>query len=539
MFSATEAAVEHGSQAAEHVAHAVEHASHAVEAVGALGQSQLPMLILVPLLIGCALVPGLGLWRRRIAYPATIVVLLAYLSFALTTLFKVMDEGRLRYTLAGWTPPIGIELSVDMLSAFVVSVIAVIALLVAVYAGAAVRRETPGKEVAFFGTMLVMLLGLSGMVLTGDLFNLYVFFEVSSLGGYALMAVGHKKAPVSAFRYLIMGTLGASFYLMGVGYLYVITGSLNMIDVASIITHHGANPALHVSLILMVVGLGLKMALFPMHLWLPDAYTYASSTSTAIIAPVMTKVSAYVMIRMLYFIYDSDLFLNTYPTGTIITWLAMIGVFVGSIMAIAQKDAKRMLAYSSVAQVAYIGIGIGLGNPLALVGAMLHIMNHAAMKSCLFLVTGSVAVQTGAQQLKGYEGLGRKMPWTFAGFTLAAMAMIGIPPTNGFFSKWYLVLGAIDAGQWVLVGLILASSLLTAVYFFRVLERIYAKEPAEGQGAGVHGALASMDGDPPMAMRVPVLVLSVGLLVLGLFNAWFVSKVLAQALPSGMSLPGM
>jgi len=509
--------------------------AHGAEAVVdhavSMGQSHLPILVILPLLLGCVLVPGLGLWRRRWAYPLTLVAFALSAYFAFRTLFAVLEGGPLHYTLASWAPPVGIELAVDALGAFVAAVVSIIALLVAVYAGEAVRRENPVREVPFFGMMLVLLLGLTGMVLTGDLFNLYVFFEVSSLGGYSLMAIGHKKAPISAFRYLIMGTLGASFYLMGVGYLYLLTGSLNMADVAGIISTMGLNPALLVSLVMMVVGLGLKMALFPMHLWLPDAYTYASSTSTAIIAPIMTKISAYVMIRMLFFVYDWDLFLNVHHIGDIIKWLAIAGVFVGSIMAIGQKDAKRMLAYSSVAQVAYIGVGIGMANPLALVGAMLHIMNHAAMKSCLFLVTGSVAMQTGAQRLKDYAGLGRRMPWTFAGFTFAAMAMVGLPPTNGFFSKWYLVLGGIEDGEWPMLGLILASSLLTAVYFFRLLERVYSKVPGEEQKpAGAE--------DPSFRMRLPILLLGVGVLVLGLFNAWFVSRVLSQALPHGMSLPG-
>ncbi len=511
------------------------HGEHMASAFDATAQSQLPMLVLIPLLVGLALVPALGLLRRRLAYPTTLISLLAFLYYSLRTLFAVMAHGELEYSLAAWKPPIGIELSVDMLSAFMVSVIAVIAVLVAIYASVAVRREDPEKEVPYFATMLVMLLGLTGMVLTGDLFNLYVFFEVSALGGYALMAIGHKKAPVAAFRYLIMGTLGASLYLMGVGYLYVVTGSLNMDDVAAIIMHQSSNPAVQVSLILMVIGLGLKMALFPMHLWLPDAYTYASSTSTAIIAPIMTKVSAYVLIRMLFFVYDTETFLRGTPVGAVIMWLAMGGVIVGSIMAIAQKDAKRMLAYSSVAQVAYIGVGIGLGTPLALVGAMLHILNHAIMKSCLFLVTGSVALQTGATQIKDYAGLGRKMPWTFLGFTLAALGMVGIPPTNGFFSKWYLVLGGIREGEWVLVVLILASSLLTAVYFFRVIERIYAKVPEQA----TNDASLPKTAEAPLRMALPVLILGAGVLVLGLFNAWLVSAVIARALPAGMHVPGL
>jgi multicomponent Na+:H+ antiporter subunit D len=509
-----------------------------VQAADALGDAaqefgptldhQAPALLLLPLLFGAFLVAAFGYWRRAFAYPLTLLSLLGFLAGGLYGLKVVLEQGPLHYRMAGWNPPIGIELVLDALSAFVLVMIGIVAVLVCVYAGTAVRRENPEREAAYFGMLLILLLGLSGMVITADLFNLYVWYEVSSLSGYALMAVGHRKAPVSAFRYLLMGTLGASFYLLGVGYLYVLTGSLNMYDVAARIVVLHDNPALRVSIVFMVTGVGLKMALFPMHLWLPDAYTYASSTSTAIIAPLMTKVSAYVLIRMLYFVYGTG-WAVTGPggLGTLITWMSVAGIVVGSVMAIAQKDAKRMLAYSSIAQVGYIGVGIGLATPLALIGAVLHILNHAIMKSCLFLVTGSVQLQRGTVMLADYAGLGRKMPWTFAAFTLAALAMVGVPPTNGFFSKWYLVLGGIAAGQWLVVVLILASSLLTAAYFFRVIERIYARVPADDAGAG----------DPSIGMRLPVLVLAAGVLVLGLVNAWLVSTILRGALPADLPWP--
>ncbi|MBD3219942.1 NADH/ubiquinone/plastoquinone (complex I) [bacterium] len=493
--------------------------------------SDLPALILVPLIVGVFLVPLLGLLRRRLAYVTTLLILATYAALALTGLRTVLDGSAIHYRMAGWTPPLGIELALDPLSAFVMVTIAVIGLLVTIYAGAAVRRETPEREVAFFALMVVMLLGLSGMVMTADLFNLYVFFEVSSLSGYALMAVGHRKAVVSAYRYLLLGTIGASFYLLGVGFLYVLTGSLNMADVAARLGDLAGNPALSVSLVFMVLGLGLKMALFPLHIWLPDAYTYASSTSTAIIAPVMTKVSAYVLIRMLYFVYGADWSLSELGVGPVVAWLAMGGVVWGSVMALAQQDAKRMLAYSSVAQVGYIGLGLATGHPLALTGAILHILNHAMMKSTLFLVTGSVELSGGSRRLGDWKGLGRRMPLTFVGFTLAALAMVGIPPTSGFFSKWYLALGLADSGQWALLVLLILSGLLTAGYFFRVLERVYAREPREG---AVQPA-----GEATAAMNLPVIALGAGTLLLGLFNAWFVGRVIAQALPAGLNLPGV
>ncbi len=501
---------------------------------------QIPAMVLAPLLIGVVLVPALGMLRRRLAYWATLLVFVGYLGMALRALLAVLAHGTLHYKMAGWVPPIGIEWTLDALSAFVVLVLAVIAVMVAVYSRVAVRRQNPEREVPFFAMMVVMMLGLTGMVMTGDLFNLYVFFEVSSLSAYALMAVGDRKAPVSSFRYLLQGTIGASSYLLGVGYLYVLTGSLNMADVASLLPELLGNPALVVAVVFMVAGLGLKMALFPMHLWLPDAYTYASSTSTAIIAPVMTKVSAYVLIRMIYFVFDQRWVLSGLHLGVVITWLSMAGVIWGSVMAIAQRDVKRMLAYSSIAQVGYIGVGIGTGNSWALVGAILHIMNHASMKSSLFMVTGIVEMQTGRRRLADWAGLGRKMPWTFLAFTFAALAMVGVPPTNGFFSKWYLALGLAGAGQWVLLVLLVLSSLLTAGYFFRLLERIYARA-AEGTESGSMGTDPGSTGvasDPGPALLLPPLLLGVGTLVLGLVNAWFVSVVIAKALPAALRIPG-
>ena len=511
----------------------------AAQLTGPTLDHQAPAYLLLPLLVGAFVVAALGYWRPRSAYPLTVATTLLFLLTCVYGLQQVLTLGPLHYRMAGWEPPIGIELNLDHLSAFVIVMIGIVAVLVSVYAGAAVRRENPDSEPTFLGMMLVLLLGQTGMVLTADLFNLYVWFEVSALAGYALMAIGGRKAPVSAFRYLLLGTLGASFYLLGVGYLYILTGSLNMFDVATRLGELQGNPALWLSLVFMVAGLGLKMALFPMHLWLPDAYTYASSTSTAIIAPLMTKVSAYVMIRMLYFVYGHEWSLaGAGGLGPLITWLALAGIVVGSVMAIAQKDAKRMLAYSSVAQVGYIGVGIGLGSPIALVGAMLHILNHAIMKCCLFLVTGSVQLQAGTVDLRSYAGLGRHMPWTFAAFTLAALAMVGVPPTNGFFSKWYLVLGGIESGNWAVVVLVLASSLLTAVYFFRMIERIYARdaETVPVNAAASAGA-AGVVTDPPLSMRLPVLVLAAGVLLLGLVNAWLVSNILRPALPADLPWP--
>jgi multicomponent Na+:H+ antiporter subunit D len=460
--------------------------------------------------------------RRSFAWPAMVTTLAVAVGAALGLLREVLTVGPVRHTLGGWAAPIGIEFVVDGLSAFMLMAITGVALLVSLFAREAVRRETPEREVAFYGMMLILLLGLSGLVLTGDLFNLYVFIEISALSGYALVSVGDERAAVSAFRYVILGTLGASFYLLGVGFLYLLTGSLNMADIARLLPGIAGNPVVAVSLAMMVAGIGLKMALFPLHAWLPDAYTFASSTATALIAPIMTKVSAYVLIRLLFFVYGTDLAVDRLAATSFIAWLSAAGIVAASCMAIAQTDVKRMLAYSSVAQLGYIGVGIGLATPLALVGAMLHVLNHATMKCCLFLVSGSVAMQTGRHRVAEWAGLGRVMPWTFATFTVAAIAMVGLPPTNGFFSKWYLVLGCIEGDAGVLGAVIVASSLLTAGYMFRRIERVWTA-PAPVDAA-----------EPAVLTRIPVLVLGVAIVVLGLGNVWFVAHVLRPALPAGL-----
>jgi multicomponent Na+:H+ antiporter subunit D len=265
--------------------------------------------------------------------------------------------------------------------------------------------------------------------------------------------------------------------------------------------------------------MALKMALFPLHLWLPDAYTAAPSAMTALIAPIMTKVGAYVIIRMLVSVFIPPTFLEVVPVLTIVGWLAAIGIIATSIMAIAQKDIKRMLAYSSVSQICYIALGISLANPIGLIGALLHILNHAFMKGCLFQVSGEINYSTDEQRISNFMGLGRAMPIPMGAFTVAALSMVGIPPTAGFFSKWYLVWGCVYNGNWVFAAVILISSLLNAVYFFRVLENVYIKKPPED-------SKVEIKEKTPIEMLVPTIILAAGIIILGVINVLIVNSVL-------------
>ncbi len=481
---------------------------------------QLPILIPVPLLVFSFIALLLGLWHKKLSFYTAVVGILIALIASILALIKVVKDGPLHYRLGGWAPPIGIEYVIDHLSAVMALLITFIGLIAVIYSYRSYLKEVPGREIPLYSLTLLLLAGLTGIVVTGDLFNLYVFLEIASLSAYALMAVGDQKAPVAVFRYIIMGTIGASFYLMGVGFIYFSTGSLNMADVAGLLPDLFTSRAILAAVVFIVIGLALKMALLPLHMWLPDVYTYAPSAVTSLIAPLMTKVGAYVLIRMMLSVFSPQYFSEQLPVSLIIGWLGAAAIIIGSVMAIAQKDFRRMLAYSSIAQIGYIALGIGLANPLGLIGGMLHIINHAFMKGCLFQVAGAIRYRIGIWDITKFSGLGRKMPWTMAAFVVGAISMVGIPPACGFFSKWYLVLGCVDAANWVFVAVILASSLLNAVYFFRIIEKAYTGKVDSSLPEAVKIQEA------PASMLAPVLILATGIFVLGFANAYIVTYLL-------------
>lgn len=486
-------------------------------------ESHLPAYIALTFVLFSVLIPAFGLWRSELSQPLAVIGSGAAAAFSIFGFLNYLNEGALRYYFGGWEPPIGIEFVYDGLSGFFVMVINVVAFFVLIHSHHIAKREFPGKEMPYYTLTMLLMLGFNGMILTGDLFNLYVFLEISSLSAYALIAIGDKPAPFAAFRYLIIGTAGGTLYLLGIGFLYTVTGTLNIIDMAAMLPELYDNNAVFTALILMIVGIGVKAALFPMHGWLPDAYTYASSSSTALIAPIGTKVAAYILFRVILWLFGVDIVDAVAPLTTIIGILAAIGILYGSIMAIAQSEMKRMLAYSSVSQIGYIIMGLSLANPWGFAGALLHVLNHAVMKACLFMISGQMRLKEGHSDITRFDDSYRKKyPWTMAAFTIAALSMVGLPPLAGFFSKWYLVLGTIDNSNWIFLAVILISSLMNAVYFFRILEKVYMMNPSEGQK---EAADAERD-ESPLSMMIPTGILAIGLLVIGFANAIIVTVLL-------------
>ncbi len=481
--------------------------------------SALPVLLPVIPLIAGVLAVLVGLYRPAAAQAVATLGMAGALGVALTALAQVIDGAPLRHEVGGWPPPIGIEYVLDPLSGFLATIIAGIGLLAVLYPAKAGLGFVPKAGLPAYGLMCLLLTGLLGVVVSGDLFHLFVFLEIYAISTYALVALGGDRAIFASFRYLLLGTAGSGLYLLGVGFIYFTTGSLNMADVAGLLPAVADSPTIAAAAALITVGLGVKMALFPLHVWLPDAHTNAPPAIAALLAAVQVKAGAYAIIRINYGVFGPGLVADELPIAELLTWFGAAGILVGSVMAILQTDFKRLLAYSTVAQLGYIGVGIGLANPIALIGALLHILNHAVMKSGLFFIAGGIYSQTKIKEIPRMSGLGRKMPLLMSGFAIAAVSMVGLPPTAGFISKFYLVLGAIEGGRWPIAVIIVGSSLLTAVYFVRLIERIFTGKVTDPKLEDAH--------EPGPRILGPVMLLAVGLLVIFLANVWIVDAILA------------
>lgn len=490
----------------------------------------LPALIFLFPFLSAILMPIVGRVNRRLCQPVTVLALGGMGMVSLLALIHLLQRGPIRYPFGGWAPPLGIEWVLDGLSSILTLLLSFIGMVVAVYAGPTVHKKLPTKVTPFYTLVLFLMSGLTGMVLAGDFFNLFVFLEVASLSGYALVAVGEDRALLAAFRYLILGTIGASFYLLGVGYLYAATGTLNMADLSQYLSQVPYSKTVLLGLAFIAVGLSIKMALFPLHGWLPDAYAYAPDAVSTLMAPLVTKVPLYALIRIAFWVLGVEALRDRFPLMVFLGWMGASATIAGTILAFMQPDFKRMLAYFSVSEIGLIMVGISVVNPTALTGAILHIINHAFMMACLFSVAGAAIHRHGIGKVFELSQLRGKMPWTLTAFTIAFLSMIGIPPTGGFFSKWHIILGAIEARHYLFASVIVGSSLLTALYFFRVIQKTFF----DGNAKLDPPPLSWWRMEAPPAMLFGMGIFALGILLLGIFNAPIISILMAVALPRNL-----
>jgi len=467
-----------------------------------------PVMIVIIPLISAVIIPLIGRIRRIYGWYVSIAATFSSFLISISLLMTVFEKGRISYWLGNWEPPWGIEYVVDYLSGFVLVVISFIAFIITVYSIKSVGKEIPEHRITpFYSIYMLFVAGLLGMIITGDIFNLYVFIEISSLAGYALIAAGRKRdALIASYNYLILGTIAATFILLGIGYLYMVTGTLNMADLRERLPLLYDSKVVRTAFAFFTVGLSIKIALFPLHIWLPNAYTHAPSVVGALQAATATKVGVYAMIRIMFTVFKPQFILEVVPVSQIFLFLSAVAIIAGSVLAIGQRDIRRMLAYSSIGQIGYIVLGIALANKSSIIGSLIHILNHALMKGGLFLVVGAVVYKTGITDIDDFKGLGKRMPFSMAAFTIGALSMVGVPLTVGFVSKWYLALGALQAGMWVFVPVILISSLLSAVYFWRVINNIYFKDD---------GVPARID-DAPAGMLMPAFTLAACCIIFGI-----------------------
>jgi multicomponent Na+:H+ antiporter subunit D len=314
----------------------------------------------------------------------------------------------------------------------------------------------------------------------GDAFNIFVFMEISSLSTYILISAGpDRRALVATYRYIIMGTIGATLYLIGVGFLYMATGSLNTMDIASRLADVQEVRLLLVAAGFITVGLALKAAIFPLHSWMPNAYTFAPNVVTVFIAAASAKVSLYVLMRIDYAIFYKNIPNHELQLALLLIPMGVLALLAGSMLAIYEKNLKRLLAYSSVAQVGYIAIGMSMASVAGLTAAIVHMFNHGLIKGGMFMAVACLALRYRTVNIANLAGAGRAMPWTMAAFVVGGLGLIGVPLTPGFISKWYLVLGALEEGGLgaFLIVIILLSSLLAVIYVWKVIEVAYFREP--------------------------------------------------------------
>jgi multicomponent Na+:H+ antiporter subunit D len=483
-------------------------------------EANLPVLqIVVPLVAAplCLLLP-----RRQLVTGFAIAVTWVAFFISLKLLSTVLATGPISYHLGGWAPPWGIEYRVDTLNAFVLVLVSGIGALVLTYSPPSVSVEIRYRAYSMFHSMyLLCLTGLLGITITGDLFNVFVFLEISALSSYVLISMGtDRRALPGAYAYLIMGTIGATFILIGIGLLYAMTGTLNMADMHARLADVEQTRAVIAAFGFLTVGISLKIALFPLHLWLPNAYAYAPSVVTAFIAATSTKVSVYVLIRVFLTVFGIDFSFHQMPLAYVLMPLALVGIVSASLVAVFQNNIKRMLAYSSVAQIGYMVLGVSLASVTGLTGGIVHLFNHGLMKGALFLCMGAIALRVGSVHIDDLRGLGRKMPVTMAAFVVGGLSLIGVPMTVGFISKWYLVAAALEQGLWWVAVIILISSLIALVYVWRVVEVAYFEPPREGR-EGVREA--------PLVMLVPMVILAGATIYFGITTTFTASVASAAA----------
>ncbi len=486
---------------------------------------QLPAILFLLPLFAAISMPVVCLKHRHWSHPISVAVLVVMVLVSVLNLYNVAHHGEVRYVFSGWTVPFGIEWVADGLASVILVLLSVLSLLGVVFAGPTSPKSLGGRIVHYYILILLLISALTGIVFSRDLFNLFVFLEVAAISSYGLVGVAGGRALFAAFRYLILGTLGASFYLLGVSYLYAVTGTLNMADLADKIPLLLDSKAVVAGLLFMFIGLGIKMALVPFHVWMPAAYTYAPDSVSPVLASLVTKVALLAWVRIIYWVLNASIAIYDIPILLLVAVLGSLAAVIGASLALAQRDLKMMFAYGGISHIGIILIGIGQGNQTGFVGGIFYLLNDAVMQAALFFLAGVAFCHYKVRTIEDIGRVGKQAPWLTGSLIVMALGMIGLPPTGGFFGKWQIILGAIEAGSYVSVAAVLLSTLLTLAYFVKLFEAIFRQTSAP---------LDVKFGEIPLSFKLTLGVTSAAIMILGLFSSPIVQMLLNHALPPGL-----
>ena len=483
---------------------------------------QLPAILFLLPLFAAISMPVVCLKHRHWSQPISLTILAAMVLVSILNLHNVVNHGEVRYAFSGWTAPLGIEWVADGLASVILVLLSVLGLLGVVFTGPTSPKALGGRIVHYYTLILLFFSALTGIVFARDLFNLFVFLEVAAISSYALIGVAGGRALFAAFRYLILGTIGASIYLLGVSYLYAVTGTLNMADMADKLPFLLGAKALVGGLLFIFIGLGIKMALVPFHAWMPEAYAYAPDSVSPILASLLTKIALLAWVRIIYWVLNASIVVYGIPILLLVAVLGELAAVIGASLALAQRDIKMMFAYGGISHIGIILIGIGQGNQTGFVGGIFYLLNDAVMQAALFFLAGVAFCHYGVRTIDDIGRVGKQAPWLTGSLIVTALGMVGLPPTGGFFGKWNIILGALEAGNYVSVAAVVFSTLLTLAYFVKLFEGIFRQTSTR---------LDVQFGEIPLSFKMTLGVTSAAIMLLGLFSSPIVQLLLNHALP--------
>ncbi len=483
---------------------------------------QLPAILFLLPLFAAISMPVVCLKHHHWSKSISLTILAAMVLVSIFNLHNVVNHGEVRYAFSGWAAPLGIEWVADGLASVILVLLSVLGLLGIVFTGPTSPKALGGRIVHYYTLILLFFSALTGIVFARDFFNIFVFLEVAAISSYALIGVAGGRALFAAFRYLILGTIGASIYLLGVSYLYAVTGTLNMADMADKLPFLLDSKAIVGGLLFIFIGLGIKMALVPFHGWMPEAYAYAPDSVSPIMASLLTKIVLLAWVRIIYWVLNASIAIYDIPILQLVAVLGALAAVIGASLALIQRDIKMMFAYGGVSHIGIILIGIGQGNQTGFVGGIFYLLNDAVMQAALFFIAGVAFCQYGVRTIDELGRIGKQALWLTGSLIIVGLGMIGLPPTGGFFGKWNIILGALEADNYVSVAAVLISTLLTLAYFVKLFEGIFRPTPTRLDVPFV---------EFPLSFKMTLGVTSAAIMLLGLFSSNIVQLLLNHALP--------